>query len=247
MQDWLLTDTLRLAGLVAAVVLIWCVTGYLRLRGILRPGDARKINHGAAFIGGSLCFGWLAPEKARLSGLLAGLNLLALVFLICSLPDRKPFSWAFAGNTRPGDAPHEGFYFWSSWLLSMLALAGIEYVLWDPAITRSAAIVVGVGDGIAEPIGTRFGKHIYKIPGFGKARQRVRSIEGSAAVALGTFVSIIGLMSFTVNFDLLRSLTTAATVALGTAVVEAVTPHGLDNFTIAVTVAGLFVSLNYLL
>ena len=246
MNDWFLIDTLRLFGFIAAIIFIWIATGYLRLRGIFRPGDARKINHIVVLVGGSLSFGWLTPEKARVSGAIVGAVLLALVFLTCKFSDRKPFSWVFAGNTRPADAPREAYYFWSSWLLSFLALVGIEMIFWDPAITRASAIVVGVGDGFAEPIGSRFGRHIYKIPGFRPGRTLTRSLEGSLAVALGAFLSIVLLMIYTTDFGSVRLFTTATSIGLGAAVVEAVTPHGFDNLTVAVTVAGLFASMNCL-
>lgn len=246
-QDWLWPDTLRVILFIAAIVSIWCVTGALRLRGRLRPADARKINHIAAFVGGSICFGWLAPEKARWSAFLAGTILLGFVFLACLFRERKPFSLAFAGNTRPDDSPHEAFYFWSSWLLSMLALLGIELLVWNPAVTRLAALVVGIGDGIAEPIGVRFGRHIYEAPAFWKLTPSKRSLEGSAALALATFFSVAAVLCFETNFDFPDSLATATTVTLGTTVVEAVTPHGFDNLTIAATVAGLLVLTNIVL
>ena len=168
-----------------------------------------------------------------------------LVGLVCRFSDHAPFSWAFAGNTRPADAPNEAFYFWSSWLLSIAGLILIDLVLHDPAITRMAAIIVGIGDGLAEPIGTRFGKYIYKPPGFWKFRSPRRSLEGSAAVCLGAFLSFIGATWFEAGFDTPKMLAAGSAVAVGTTIVEAVTPHGLDNLTIAITVAGLMISVNY--
>jgi hypothetical protein len=82
-QDWLFTDTLRIALFITALVVIWCVSGKLRLANVLRAGDARKINHIAAFVGGGVCFGWLSLEKARLSGFVAGVILILLVLVVC--------------------------------------------------------------------------------------------------------------------------------------------------------------------
>ncbi len=244
--DRLLPDIFILSGFVAAVLVIWCVTGYLRLREILRPGDARKINHVVAFVGGSLCFGWLEPEQSRITGTAAGVVLLAAVFLTCQLKRWKPFSWAFAGNTRPDDAPNEAFYFWSSWLLSISSLLMIEVIFREITITRAAAIVVGIGDGIAEPIGSRFGRHIYKIPAIRTGKPRTRSLEGSAAVAAGAFFSIIVIMIYTTDHGLYRSLAAAGSIGMGAAIVEAVTPHGFDNLTVAFAVAGILASFGYI-
>src|ERR1700755_448522 len=104
-QDWLFTDMLRIVLFITALVVIWCVSGKLRLDNIIRAGDARKVNHIAAFVGGGVCLGWLSPEKARVSGFITGVILILLVLVVCRFADRAPFSWAFAGNTRPSDAP----------------------------------------------------------------------------------------------------------------------------------------------
>jgi phytol kinase len=173
--------------------------------------------------------------------------LLAAVFITCRLKKWKPFSWAFAGNTRPDDAPNEAFYFWSSWLLSILSLLAIEAIFQDIAMTRAAAIVVGIGDGIAEPIGSRFGKHTYRVPAIRAGKPQTRSLEGSAAVAIGAFLSIIVIMMYTTDQGLYRSLAAAGSIGMGAAIVEAVTPHGFDNLTVAMAVAGILASFGYVL
>ena len=48
--------------------------------------------------------------------------------------------------------------------------------------------VTGIADAIAEPIGTRFGKHTYPVFSFDKNKISIRSVEGSTAVFLATFL-----------------------------------------------------------
>jgi dolichol kinase len=76
--------------------------------------------------------------------------------------------------------------------MSIGSLMAVELIWRDQTITRIAAIVVGVGDGIAEPIGTRFGRHSYKTPGclLRTCDPPRRSLEGSAVVCLGAFFQL---------------------------------------------------------
>ena len=75
-------DWFRVAGFVALVVAVWQAAGLLKRAGRVRAGDARKLNHVTALVGGSLLFGWLPEEVARPScylGMGIAFALLALV------------------------------------------------------------------------------------------------------------------------------------------------------------------------
>ncbi len=213
---------------IGLVVGVWLVTGRLRLADWLRSGDSRKINHVVVLAGGACWFGWDEPNAARVGSLTAGLLLLLLVGLTCWLRRRPPFSWAFAGNTRPSDAPHEALFFWSSWLAAFVALFVIQVVVWDNRVTRLAALVLGIGDGLGEPIGSRWGRMRYPVPGGGS-----RSLEGSLAVAIGAFAVLVAAEGLSGGMFVLAS----AAVALAVALVEAVSPRGLDNFTVPLAAA----------
>ncbi|HEV3146321.1 MAG TPA: hypothetical protein VGZ47_20710 [Gemmataceae bacterium] len=157
-------DPFRSTIFVVGLPILWVATGLLKSRGFGQEGDIRKINHVVAFTGGALLFGWLPEPIARSSMYATSPVILLLVVLTCRFRSRPPFSHAFAANTRKRDAPHEAFYFWSSWLISMLAVAAIDLTFRQLAITRTAALVVGIADGLAEPIGRRLGRHCYRVP-----------------------------------------------------------------------------------
>lgn len=222
-------DWVRVGTFVPAVVAVWLVTGALKAAGRLPCDIARKVNHVVALAGGAVWFGWLPEEQARASIFAVAAIMVGLVVVVCAFRDRVPFRYAFLANTRRSDAPREAFYFWSSWVISAGGLVGIHLLFGDIVLTRTAALLVGIGDGIAEPIGRRWGRHTYRVRSLTGAGA-VRSLEGSAAVFVGCVAVLL------VCFGL-GVLVPALLLALVLTGVEAVSPHGLDNLTIPVVAA----------
>lgn len=223
-------EWVRVGTFVTSVACISLATGALKEAGRLPCDLARKSNHVFALAGGALWFGWLPAPLAENSAYAVGAILLVLVPLTCAFRNRVPFRFAFLANTRKSDAPHEAFYFWSSWLLSISALAVIHVVVDDVVVTRTAALLVGIGDGIAEPIGRRLGRHKYRVLSLTMGTPAIRSWEGSAAVFVGCFLTLIACFGVDV-------VGIAVVIALILTFVEAVSPHGLDNLTIPVAAA----------
>jgi dolichol kinase len=223
-------DCPRILEFVAVVVSVWLLTGALKVVGRLSCDIARKVNHALALAGGAIWFGWLPAASAEASGYAACGLLLVLVGLTCVFRDRTPFRLAFLANTRKSDSPHEGLYFWSSWFVSMAGLAGVQFVFGDIVITRTAALLVGIGDGIAEPVGRRWGRHRFQVLSLTRGKLATRSAEGCVAVFASCFLTLLGCFGP-------MSAPAAATIALVVTLVEAVSPHGLDNLTIPVASA----------
>jgi dolichol kinase len=222
-------DRVRVGSFVLTVVVTWLVTGALKAADRLPCDIARKVNHVLALAGGAAWFGWLPEDRARGSICAAAVILVGLVAIVCALRRYGPFRWAFLANTRRADAPHEAFYFWSSWLISAGSLVGIHLFFGDVSVTRTAALLVGIGDGIAEPIGRRIGRHKYRVRSL-TGTSAVRSLEGSAAV----FVGCLGVLLACFGSG---TIAAAVLLALLLTVVEAVSPHGLDNLTIPIVAA----------
>ena len=223
-------DWPRVLAFVLAVVSVWLLTGGLKAAGKLPCDIARKINHVAALVGGALCFGWLPESTARWTVYAVAAILVGLVAVVCLFRDRSPFRFAFLANTRRSDAPHEVFYFWSSWVVSAVGLVGIHLVWDDIVVTRTAALLVGIGDGVAEPIGRRWGRHKYRVRSLAGGPPAERSVEGSAAVFVGCFFTLLACFGTGV-------IVGALVLAVVLTLVEAVSPHGLDNLTIPVAAA----------
>jgi dolichol kinase len=223
-------DWPRVLVFLAAAVGVWVVTGALKAAGKLPCDIARKINHVLALAGGAIWFGWLPHPVARASAVAVCGFLIPLIVVVCVMRDRAPFRYAFLANTRKSDLPHEAFYFWSSWLVSMVGLAAVELVFDNLVVTRTATLLVGIGDGVAEPIGRRLGRRRFRVPSLRAGKPAARSLEGSAAFFLGCLLTLFACFGT-------RPVAVVAGLALLLTVVEAVSPHGLDNLTIPVAAA----------
>ena len=102
-----------------------------------------------------------------------------------------------------------------------VAVAGIMAMTW--------------GDAFAAIIGRRWGQHRYLI------QNNFRSLEGSAAMAGFSFVTVLLTLAFASGLAWYQSLLYALIIALATTAIEAVSIIGLDN--IAVPIGGSFVLL----
>ncbi len=201
--------------------------GWLRIaRGVEAP-YTRKIFHFVIF------------TAAGVLHLVAGLSAVTLFGGIVSLAvayavwrgDDFPFFEALA---RPSDAPHRSLFVMVPLLTT--ALGGLAAnLLFGPA-APIGYLVAGWGDAIAEPVGTRWGRHRYRVPSIGGVRAW-RSLEGSAAVLLvGALAAFFGLYLSGMPYH--TALPVAGACGLAGAAVEAVSNHGLDNLTVQLAAAG---------
>jgi phytol kinase len=219
-------DLGRIVAFVLATVLVWLAAGWLRQTGRLRAGDARKLSHIGALAGGALWFGWLPEAEARGSFLAAGGILFVILLAACVLRHVPGCATIFAGYARPSDGPEAGRYVWLPWLLAVYGLGLVDALFRDWSLTRTAALVLGVGDGLGEPIGSRFGRLRYPVLGLFGAEGRTRTVEGSLAVFVGSLAVLLVFGSC--------SLGLAVGAALAATLAEALSPRGTDNFFVPV-------------
>ena len=244
-----LVEPLQCLLFLGSIISLWIITGILKEKQILCESDSRKINHIAVFVGGALAFGWLPELTARVNLYIVSTIILTLVILTCRYKDTNPFSYIYSANARASDSPNTTFFFWSSWCLSIAALATIDLLFTDMTVTRTALLIVGIADGIAEPIGKRFGKHCYAVFSFSPfslnnkpsfRSNSFRSVEGSFAVWITTLLVIL-FSAHALSFwhQSLAAIAIASVITL----VEALSPRGCDNFSILLTAAILTQSL----
>ena len=137
---------------------------------------------------------------------------------------------------RPADAPHRTLFIIVP--LVTTALGGIATNSFFAIYAYVGYLVCGWGDAVGEPVGSRWGKHRYRVPSLAGVKAE-RSIEGSTAVFLsGSIAASIGLLT---AGGLLMPTAVAVGFACGLAgaIVEAVSTHGLDNFTTQVAAAAV--------
>ena len=96
-------------------------------------------------------------------------------------------------------------------------------------------LVTGLGDAIGEPVGTRFGKHVYRVRSLSSV-PATRSVEGSAAVFVMSAMALAVAAAVSPEIGLSGGFGAAKVLAIAaaSAVVEAVSPHGWDNLTMQI-------------
>jgi phytol kinase len=133
---------------------------------------------------------------------------------------------------RPTDAPRRTLFVLVP--LGTTALGGLTANLLFGSVAYVGYLVAGWGDAIAEPVGRAWGRHRYRVPSLAGVPAQ-RSLEGSAAVLL-----VGGLAAFLAlwwgGIPPVPALGTALACGVAGAGVEAVSNHGLDNFTVQVAV-----------
>lgn len=213
-------------------VLYLRIAGYLRVKKNWRVGFTRKLFHFLVFstavvykfyfsIPGVFILGWAVT---------------AVVFYALWKGEK---SVGFKALARPKDAPYEKRYIIYPYLATF-AGGVVVNMFFEPPAVMAAFLVAGLGDAIGEPVGTLWGKHPYKVPSWGGISS-VRTLEGSSAVYLVCFLSMF-YVAYMHGVDVSFWVVMAAAVI--PALVEAISPHGWDNFTLQLSGA---ISFEYIL
>ena len=205
----------------------WLV-GHLRVNRHVRTAYTRKIFHFLVFT---------AVSVVHLIWRLPGVTVFGIVatLLIIYAVGRAEGFGLYEALARPADAPHRTLFIIVP--LVTTALGGIATNSFFPAYAYVGYLVCGWGDAVGEPVGSRWGKHQYRVPSLAGVPAQ-RSIEGSAAVFIvGSVAAVIGLIAG----GLITPTALAVGVACGAAgaLVEAFSTHGLDNFTTQVAAAAV--------
>lgn len=215
-------------GLVAGTLLGW-LSGYWKKRYDLPVGYSRKMFHFSIF------------TLAGVVGLVGGFQAVQVfgasigtVVGYAVLQGNK--SGLFNALARPTDAPFARFYIVTPFL--MTALGGLLSNLFFAEFAILGYITTGWGDAVGEPVGTRFGRHRYRIPTLTGIKAH-RSFEGSAAVFTASLLGCVLFLLTGFDIALTRVIVVALVLAVTTMLVEAVSFHGLDNLTIQLATSGV--------
>ena len=178
---------INLAIKTVSLYLIQYGTGLLVERKGIKINYTRKINHFALFIIPTYLDRVFAYQQTfGLFILGALLVILSPALYIRPLRERSEMiKTMFRSFDRPEDRPHTLLW------LSTQILAGFLVIV--PMVILFAAhdlldlvlipiLINGIGDGLAEPVGVRFGKHAYGVPALFTLKRYVRTLEGSACI-----------------------------------------------------------------
>ena len=209
------------------VFLITYAIGEIRNRFKWHTGYTRKCFHFAIFTAAAVIqLIWSLPGV-----MLFGILVSVFVVWACIRGDRSRFYQAIA---RPKDAPRQTLFI----VLPLIstALGGFLSAALFHEYAVYGYLVTGWGDAAAEPVGTRWGKHTYRVPSLGGIRA-VRSLEGSVSVLLTGFAACC-LPGIFLSLNVHKVLFTAIICAAAGTLIESVSNHGLDNLTIQIGVSG---------
>lgn len=205
--------------------------GWLKRRYCVRTGYTRKVFHFAIFF-------TVAAIQIKMGlctvCLFGAMTTLVITYAIV----RGAGNFHYEAIAREKDAPYRTHYIIVPYLATLLG--GLTTSIFLPGASLYGFLVTGVGDAIGEPVGTRFGRHPYRVPSM-RGVVCTRTLEGSAAVFLvsiaAAFVAANVLNGGDSRIISLAGLVLA--IGLASALCEAVSPHGWDNFTLQVVPAAI--------
>ncbi len=216
---------------VILLLIIQYSTGQLVLKRGIRVNYTRKINHFALFFIPMYLDSLLVHNNTMTTVLVSAvLSVVVLALYVTPIRARVPIiATMFASFDRPEDRPHT-----LSWLstqvvigwLIILAMGSWLIELKLESLLLIPVIVNGIGDGLAEPVGIRFGRHKYRVYAFFSKRKYVRSYEGSACVYLTAFVSFLFFQS---SFTPIQFWIGLVTFPVIMTLAEAFSPHTWDT------------------
>jgi phytol kinase len=210
--------------------LIWAYTclllsGHLKRAQQLKTGYTRKIFHFMILISAALIQSLWGVGTLFIFGAATSAIVFYAVF-------RGAGHLLYEAIARETDQPRRTYYIVIPYFATLLG--GIVSNVLFGGVAVVGYLVTGFGDGVGEPVGTRFGKHTYRVPSFGPVKA-IRSYEGSLAVlvvsVIATAVGILTLPDMTLGVE---SIPLIIIIGFVCTIVEAVSPHGWDNATMQI-------------
>ena len=140
-----------------------------------------------------------------------------------------PFQLMFEGFDRPEDRPHTLTWLWSQFVAGFAVMLPMIWLCgqWGLESLVLIPILINViGDGLAEPVGVRFGTHKYKTRALFTNREFVRTLEGSACVLITGFIVILMHIEY---FSTIQFILAMLLIPIIMTLTEAYSPHTWDT------------------
>lgn len=197
----------------------------------LRTGYTRKVFHFAIFF---TVAALQASVGLRAVCLFGAMTTVVIAYALA----RGDGSLHYEAIAREKDAPHRMHYIVVPYIATLMG--GVVTSICFGNASLYGFLVTGIGDAIGEPVGTRFGKHTYRVPAM-RGVTCTRSVEGSLAVLLVSTLAAFG-AAFAIHgpsIPIASAFGIALLIGLASALCEAVSPHGWDNFSLLVVPAAI--------
>lgn len=200
----------------------------------------RKINHFALFCLPQALDDMFGVARGIMPGIVNGFATVA-IFAVFWRPLRSRLGWAqtmFLSYDRPEDRPNTLRWLVTQFLAALMVIIPMLIYFRHFGFGHLAFMVIliaTVGDGLAEPIGVRFGSRQYNVRGLFTNRCYIRTYAGSACVFL---TGIAGVLLFHDSFTATQLWAALTVIPIAMTLSEAVSPHTWD--TPFLTFAGAF-------
>ncbi|WP_374564217.1 hypothetical protein [Nitrosomonas sp.] len=214
-----------------ALFLIHYVCGLLVIHQNVKVNYTRKINHFAFFFLPTL-LSWVIeyPYSAAAFFMDMICAFIFLTFFIAPLRSRiGVLNVMFCSFDRPEDRPLTLTWLYTQFIASYLVLIPLLVYFESHAMLPLVMIIIitnGIGDGLAEPVGIKFGKRKYTTHALFTKQKYVRSYIGSACVWVTAFITIL---IFHQYFNTTQLIAALLTVPLLITLAEAFSPHTWDS------------------
>jgi dolichol kinase len=233
--------------LVIAVIQYMCSLAVIHRN--IKVNYTRKIVHISYFIWPQILDRILINYDKNIYSELWNIYIILLLLFVISEPVRNRFriiDTMYRSVDRPEDRPYTLVWF-STQIIATLAVF-LPFVVYfnnrgQDRLLYIPILINGIGDGLAEPVGIRFGKHKYTTRSFLSDREYTRSYEGSLCVFT---VSLIIILSYYDEFSQHQYIYCVATIPIMSTLVEAYSPHTWDSPLIYLTVLTLLIAGNYI-
>lgn len=202
----------------------------VRHKGI-RTNYTRKINHFTLFFLPVFVSIWFPYEESLVTTILGlAVSIASLIMYIKPIQERVGIiQTAFLSFDRPEDRPHTLLWLSTQYVATYLML--IPVMIFLDSVGKMSLLIIptlinGIGDGLAEPIGVRFGRHTYEAHALFSKRKYVRSIEGSACVFVTGIITLLTLHS---SFSSNQFNIALVVIPIVMTLAEAIAPHTWDS------------------
>ena len=226
--------SLKLISCLFPVSICWSflalyIAGFCKRNLSCKTGYTRKLFHFFIFISA-----YFYQRYLGLPGVfILGWSVTIVLAYACFKSDGNLFYEALA---REKDAPHRTKYIIFSYLATFFG-GVLSNLLFGPFAIFGYA-VTGIADAIAEPVGTRFGKHPYRVYSFHRNKISYRSLEGSLAVFVSSYLIYFLAIYFTQTI-FPSTYVVVFVMALICTGVEAISPSGFDNMLLQIAASCL--------
>ena len=159
-----------------------------------------------------------------------------VIFLLCISTMAEPIrhrstfiSTVFAAIDRPEDRPYT--LLWVSTQVMATYFVLVIMLAWLSSYEKTVLIyitvlIAGIGDGLAEPIGVRFGKRKYQVWALFTDRKYTRSVEGSLCVF---FSGILAIILLNEHLTVVQFMLALLIIPVVMTLAEALSPHTWDG------------------